>query len=1512
MNLFVPTLLRQRKTLMLSNIAFLLIFCGILDSHAQITPSIKNPPAPRDRGQEEVSNLFQLVEEQSNTIEITGSHTSKLSGITHTYLRQSINGIGVRGTESSVHYDKTGSAITSNNNFVKGIAALVKNQNVSLGRLQAIQTAANQLDIPVSGVSILKNIGGISQKQIYQIEGVQGSEIPIELAYISLPGEGVYLCWELSIMDTDSPDWWQVYVDAQSGIIRSKQNLTLSCFDEAHDHHNHEVTAIAEKPLFYTVENEPVAMVGSYNVIPLPIETPNHGGRSLEVDPDDATASPFGWHDTNGVAGPEFTRTQGNNCSAYDDDNNTNSPSNANDYAEGGGSLIFDFPFNPTYSAGDQSEDAAVTNLFYWTNIIHDVTYHYGFDEAAGNFQENNYGNGGSGSDSVNSEAQDGSGTCNANFGTPSDGNNPRMQMYVCNTRDGDFDNGVIVHEYGHGISNRLTGGPAATACLQNQEQMGEGWSDYYALMLTMETGDAGNDSRGIGTWLVGQAANGPGIRTYPYSTNFAVNPHTYDDIKVEVAPHGVGSVWCAMLWEMTWELIGDHGFSSDFYTVTGNPAVDAGNVQALAIVTEAMKLQPCSPGFVDGRDAILQADQNIYGGANQCAIWDAFARRGLGYSASQGSTGSKSDGTEAFDLPPGTASFSVSLSSLCITEGVQTGLGGGLPTGGVYSGPGVTDDGNGTTFTFDPSVPGVGDATVTYTVTDACSGGQVDLDQIITINDGIPDVICQDLTFTLDASGSLTIDPLFNQATIVGGDNGSGNPGFTVLSVTPTQNATVSFDWNYSTIDGPEWDSFGYVVGTTYFALSDASSTNQSGSFNIDLVAGELFGFCVYSQDNTFGPATAVITNFSPGFIGQFEAVNFSEVLQESDGSTSIDAINLLGVSESCGGVSYSGQVTFDCSDVGTQSVEYTVTDSVSGLSDSCTTTITINPHPSQLTTFSGGSWNNGAPTNTSVAVFNDNYNTGTDGNVDACSCTIGTGATVAVAAGGYLKTEGNITVDGALIVEHQANVVQVSNTATVTNNGSIEVQTTSPDLASRDFMVLGSPMTGDTREGVWNSAFLVLYHETANFLPNPEVEAALGGGAENFADDNYDNWIAYPNGALTPGEGYIVRPQSGFGQPGGIFNYSYVSGTLNNGVVEFPIVYNTIGTPSENRNASPNVLANPYASAIFADDFLNANSMIAEVYFWEHLTPPSPGIPGAGAMNFDMEDISMYNLSGGLPANNDPGTSTQPNGYISTSQGFGVKASAGGTAIFNNGMRRTSGNTTLRGPESIGRERLWLRVSQSEYELQGTTLIAFTENTTAGLDDGYDSRRLATVLSLYSHLEDGSQELGIQSREAFNEDKQVPLGFSTLVEDLTQYKIDIYAVDGLQMDETDIYLVDNWNGTVVNLKEQGYEFNSGPGVFHNRFTVVFNREGALGIGSYGRDAVAIYPNPTQSVFNIVSPQAEIESVMVYDVQGRLVKQEQVNAQAASISLEGYGAAVYIARITTSDGTVTKQIVKH
>ncbi len=214
--------------------------------------------------------------------------------------------------------------------------------------------------------------------------------------------------------------------------------------------------------------------------------------------------------------------------------------------------------------------------------------------------------------------------------------------------KDGDLDNGIIAHEYGHGISIRLTGGPN-TQCLTGAEQGGEGWSDFFGLFMTMRAGDVAEMRRGIGTYVRDEPTNGNGIRPAPYTTDMSINSYTYNNIQnPEISvPHGVGFIWATMLWEMTWNLIDEYGYDPDIHNGKG------GNNIALQLIMDGLKLQPCSPGFVDARDAILLADRINYGGANQCSIWKAFAKRGLGYSASQGSSRDLTDGMEAFDMPP-------------------------------------------------------------------------------------------------------------------------------------------------------------------------------------------------------------------------------------------------------------------------------------------------------------------------------------------------------------------------------------------------------------------------------------------------------------------------------------------------------------------------------------------------------------------------------------------------------------------------------------------------------------------------------------------------------------------------------------------------------------------------------------------------------------------------------------------------------------------------------------------
>lgn len=130
------------------------------------------------------------------------------------------------------------------------------------------------------------------------------------------------------------------------------------------------------------------------------------------------------------------TVTTGNNVDAYTDDDAPDGFSGGNDIratttAAGTFDRVFDTSLGP--QANDTQRMAAITDLFYVTNYLHDWWYDSGFNEAAGNAQSNNFGRGGMGGDPMHAEAQDGapSKRNNSNMSVPADGASPRMQMYV-------------------------------------------------------------------------------------------------------------------------------------------------------------------------------------------------------------------------------------------------------------------------------------------------------------------------------------------------------------------------------------------------------------------------------------------------------------------------------------------------------------------------------------------------------------------------------------------------------------------------------------------------------------------------------------------------------------------------------------------------------------------------------------------------------------------------------------------------------------------------------------------------------------------------------------------------------------------------------------------------------------------------------------------------------------------------------------------------------------------------
>ena len=772
------------------------------------------------------------------------------------YLQQEINGVKIANTAATVVL-KNNVVTSFNHTFIKNIFNQVNLTKPSITALQAANYAVSNLDL--NNVKNVKVVNFVTKQDVTPAN-LKTANFEAPLNYTKNKSGSYILTYEVIVKDP-SLHWWQTKINASNGNIEQKLDLMITCnFDAVKDtdanpaNHNKHTHTYKQDNLSFNVEKatknhflfktDDKAMVApidgsTYNAYPLRVETPNHGDRTMITNPAaiatqpaaKVVPSPNGWQDFTAVA---QTKTVGNNVQAYEDATNINGPASDNSFAQATSPGTFDYPLDLTKFPKDYQR-AVIVNLFVWNNYMHDVFYHYGFDEINGNFQEGSYnrfkGPEASGAnnwdgDEVQAEAQDGSGLNNANFGTLVDGFEPTMQMFlwgaspfgdfldivppsaatiqrsyassrfpfksipreedpavqgllvlaqddglpytgqedggtagpspatddgctayttanalavkgkivivrrgVCTfskkitlaqqngaigviivnnaagagpangggtqyvpitipsisisledgdilikkmatesvfgrlidrgplanlvNRDGDIDQGIIAHEYGHGISTRLVGGRNRIDCLLSQayeEQMGEGWSDFFGLVMTQKIGDTPTQKRGIGTYVQFQNTEGPGIRPSPYSTDFAINNYTYAAIAnpALTVPHGIGFVWATMIWDMYWAFIGEYGFDADIYYGKG------GNNKAMQLIMDGLKLITCgNVGFVEGRDAIIRADKAIYAGKNECLIRKVFARRGVGALALQGTAERRNDQTENFTVNP-------------------------------------------------------------------------------------------------------------------------------------------------------------------------------------------------------------------------------------------------------------------------------------------------------------------------------------------------------------------------------------------------------------------------------------------------------------------------------------------------------------------------------------------------------------------------------------------------------------------------------------------------------------------------------------------------------------------------------------------------------------------------------------------------------------------------------------------------------------------------------------------
>ena len=388
----------------------------------------------------------------------TSTVKSARSGVTHVNLNQRFDGMEVFGGHSTVSVGADGKVVFAAGSFVRDLQA-AGSAEAELDAVAAVEAAADALGLEEPANLRLLDESG--DEAVVSAGGISSSSIPAKLGWQSTK-DGLRLAWQVTIDDSSAAHLWNAAVDARTGRLLESADWTSQDSIESLSSTLKRSQSSAAAAATVPFPPNPVLDGSSYRVLQLPTESPNDAARQLVENPADGLASPFGWHDTNGAPGAEFTITRGNNVHAYldqDDDEQQDFGGSP----DGGAGLDFDFPADLTEHS-QFYRNAVVTNLFYGCNTFHDLFERYGFDEAADNFQSVDY-NGGpfSNGDYVRCEAADGSGTNNANFSTPAQGGTPRMQMFLWPGNQFGRQNQVVVNGVGEFGAVWSRFGPPAT-----------------------------------------------------------------------------------------------------------------------------------------------------------------------------------------------------------------------------------------------------------------------------------------------------------------------------------------------------------------------------------------------------------------------------------------------------------------------------------------------------------------------------------------------------------------------------------------------------------------------------------------------------------------------------------------------------------------------------------------------------------------------------------------------------------------------------------------------------------------------------------------------------------------------------------------------------------------------------------------------------------------------------------------------------------------------------------------
>jgi len=551
-------------------------------------------------------------------------------------------------------------------------------------------------------------------------------------------------------------------------------------------------------------------------------------------------------------------------------------------------------------------------------------------------------------------------------------------------------------------------------------------------------------------------------------------------------------------------------------------------------------------------------------------------------------------------------------------------------------------------------------------------------------------------------------------------------------------------------------------------------------------------------------------------------------------------------------------------------------------------------------------------------------------------------------------------LQLDGVLDLQNDSQLIQTDNSDLVTSNqgrilrrqeGNTNVYWynyfTSPVGALNATSLSDNNMSGTGNINNTPFALNLLKQEDGNSVNfstalNPPLTNPVTISSRwlyNFQNGiTYNDWVAMDeNSAIIPGMGYT---QKGTGSASTEQQYIF-EGKPNNGTIL--IAANDVDGDSANESEedltlTTTLIGNPYPSALDARKFIADNAGVIEgtILLWEQWAGSSHNLAeyegGYGYIN-SMTTLKPYQHSDiSIPNQTQTESDKTPTFYIPVAQGFFVEVVEDGNIEFNNSQRifkkEADGESVFFDPESIDSDKPnnvdsnktadnpndmeLIRFEFSTSEGASRQFVTgFSDSTTDNYDYGYDGGRITTVPNEDMGVYVNDKQYVLQAFAPITEDKVINLTFNG--SGTMTYSLKI--IDIQNIDETQgIFLRDNKENILWDLRQEVYNFSATPGQDHDRFDIVFENRSTLDVNEFNITDILIYVNANQDKLFVKGLNQDAQSLSFTNILGQTIKTFRtlsVNTIENGIDVSNLASGVYIVNLTTQNNkVVTKKII--